>query len=80
MILELVPRDDLIEELARRYPNMVIGLHAPLASAVSNRLVWFQGEPMVALGLTRILEYEMLTHIKASEVIDPEQTDQREPS
>lgn len=74
MNLELVSRDALIDELARRYPNMVIGLHAPLTTETSNRLCWYQGEPLILLGLATMLEHEMVRRVKEEEQIDPEQT------
>ena len=72
MNLELVPRNDLIDELARRYSTMILGLHAPRGDGTSNRMVWFQGDPMIALGLTRMAEHEMVGRIQSEETLDPE--------
>lgn len=75
MNLELVPRDELLDELARRYDTLVVGMalmQEPKGGR--GRMVWFHGDPMTALGLNRILEYEMLKIIKEGEVIDSEQT------
>lgn len=76
MNLELVPRDELLDELARRYDTIVVAMstEAQMSGAGRGRLVWFSGDPMTALGLNRILEYEMLSQIKQGEVIDREQT------
>lgn len=76
MNLELVPRDALLDELARRCHTLVIGMamEPEMKNSGRGRMVWFSGDPMTALGLNRILEYEMLALIKAGETIDKEQT------
>ena len=76
MNLELVPRDKLLDELARRYDTLVVGmaLDAPVAGSGRGRMIWFSGDPMTALGLNRLLEHEMVATIKQGETIDREQT------
>lgn len=72
-MLDLVPRDALIDAIARRYPTMVICLHAPRGDGTANRMVWFQGDPMIALGLATMAGHEMVGRIREQEEIDPEQ-------
>jgi hypothetical protein len=73
-VLDLVPRDALIDAIARRYPTMVICLHAPRGDGTSNRMVWFHGDPMIGLGLATMAAHEMVGRIQATEEVDPEQT------
>jgi hypothetical protein len=75
MNLELVPRDVLIDELAKRYPTMILGLHAQRGTDFANRLCWFTGDPMICLGLTAMLSHEIAARVREEEVVDPDQTE-----
>lgn len=76
--LELVMRDDLIEELARRYETIVVGLHKPRGDGTSNRMLWFKGNPFIAQGLAAELSHTIHEQITESSEIDPDQTESGE--
>jgi hypothetical protein len=71
--LDLVPRDELMDALARRYNTVIIGLALDPTPTGRGRMVWFAGDPLTALGLTRVVEHEMLKAMDESQTIDPEQ-------
>jgi hypothetical protein len=78
MNLELVPRDELLDELSKRYETVVVALHSPRGDGTSNRMLWFAGQPFIALGLTVELQQEIHKKVEEGSEIDGEQTDPKE--
>ena len=60
MTLDLIPTDDLVEELKRRYPFLIIAGSVDLSKQVVCELLIYHGDICYLLGLTDILHDDLL--------------------
>lgn len=73
-ILELVPRDALLDELARRFETVVFGGYRTNGDGTGDHMLWYSGHPFVAEGLAHALGIDIHTQTQETRRVDPNET------
>jgi len=73
-ILELISRNLLLDELARRFDTVVFGGYRHNGDGSGDHMLWYAGHPFIALGLTEALGHEI--HEETQNTRQPEQEEE----
>ena len=60
MTLDLIPTDQMVTELKRRYPLLIVAGSADLSKDCSAEILYYHGPLLSLLGLTDIVHYDLL--------------------
>ena len=60
MTLDLIPTDQMVTELKRRYPLLIVAGSADLGKDCSAEILYYHGPLLSLLGLTDIVHYDLL--------------------
>ena len=69
MSLALTTTDDLVNELKRRYPLLLIAGSADMTKECSAEILYYQGPLLSLIGLTDIVHYDLMDQY--NEALEP---------